>query len=172
MSLTDSIQLATLVTVFIALGLTIWQVRQMMKQTAVMFTDVFDHVSESLLQAHSDQRMTFFLHDPELLSWHLTSRGYRSTTPLEDKERLYALVKLDTHESIHLRYLKGTIDDSMWQAWRQVLKADLNVPIFADVWVNGRKFYEASFAAIVDEILAESAAEAVPAAGPTLVARR
>ena len=39
MSLGDTIQLVTLVTVVIALGLTIWQARQMMKQTALMFTE-------------------------------------------------------------------------------------------------------------------------------------
>ena len=51
----------------------------------------------------------------------------------------------------------------MWQEWRQVLKADLKVPIFAEVWVNGRQFYAASLAAIVDEILIENAAETAPA---------
>jgi succinate dehydrogenase flavin-adding protein (antitoxin of CptAB toxin-antitoxin module) len=165
-SLSDTIQLVTLVTIVIALGLTVWQARQMMKQTALMFTEVFDHAYDSLMQAHTQQRMTFFLNDPELLKWHLTSRGYRSTNPLEDKQRLYALVKLEAHESAHLRHLKGTIDDAMWRGWRQVLETDLKVPIFADVWVNGRQFYDASFEAIVDEILAENAAEIVPAAGP------
>ena len=160
MSLEDTIQLVTLVTLLIALGLTIWQARQMMKQTALMFTELCDHVNDSLMKAHSDQRTTFFLHDSELLSWQLTWGGYPSTTPLEDKERLYALIKLETHESIHLRHLNGAIDTAMWLSWRQVLKIDLKVPIFADVWVNGRKFYEASFVAIVDEILAENAMEA------------
>jgi hypothetical protein len=167
MSLGDTIQLVTLVTVVIALGLTIWQARQMMKQTALMFTELFDHAGASLIEAHTQQRMTFFLNDPELLKWHLTSRGYTSTNPLEDKQRLYALVKLEAHELAHQRHLKGTIDDALWQEWRQVLKADLKVPIFADVWVNGRQFYDGSLAAIVDEILAENIAETVPAAGAT-----
>lgn len=55
----------------------------------------------------------------------------------------------------------------MWQEWRQVLEVDLKVPIFADVWANGRQFYDPSLAAIVDEILAEYN---VPAAGPTATA--
>jgi len=164
-SLGDIIQVVTLVTVIIALGLTSWQVRQMMKQTAVMFTEVFDHAYESLMQAHTQQRMTFFLNDPELLKWHLTSRGYRSTNPLEDKQRLYALVKLEAHEAAYLRHLKGTIDDAMWRGWRQVLQTDLKVPIFADAWVNGRQFYDESFAVIVDEILAKNTAT-VPAPEP------
>ena len=170
MSLGDTIQFVTLLTVIIALGLTIWQARQMMKQTALMFTELFDHAGTSLMETHSQQRMTFFLNDPELLKWHLTSRGYTSTNPLEDKQRLYALVKLEAHESAHQRHLKGIIDDSVWQEWRQVLRADLKVPIFADVWVNGRQFYDASLAAIVDEILIENAAETVPAGGPAQTA--
>src|SRR5206468_11407485 len=165
-SLGDNIQHVTLLMVIIGLGLTIWQSRQMMKQTAVMFTELFDHAGISLMETHSQQRTTFFLNDPELLKWHLTSRGYTGTNPLEDKQRLYALVKLEAHELAHQRHLKGTIDDALWQEWRQVLKADLKVPIFADVWVNGRQFYDASLAVIVDEILAENVAETVPAAGP------
>ena len=166
MSLGDTIQLVTLVTVIIALGLTMWQARQMMKQTALMFTELSDHVGDSLVQTHTQQRMTFFLNDPELLSWHLTSRGYASTTPLEDKQRLYALVKLEAHELAHQRHVKGTIDEAMWGEWLQVLKADLKVPVFAEVWVNGRRFYDPSLAAIVDEIFAENATETKGARRP------
>ena len=164
----DTIQIVTLLTVIIALGLTTWQARQMMKQTALMFTELTDQVSASLIETHARQRTAFFLNDPELLKWHLTSRGYTSTNPLEDKQRLYALVKLEAHELAHQRHLKGTINDSMWQEWRQVLKADLKVPIFADVWANGRQFYDPSLAAIVDEILAQNAEETGPAAEPRL----
>ena len=111
MSLGDTIQIVTLLTVIIALGLTTWQARQMMKQTALMFTELTDQVGASLIETHVQQRTTFFLNDPELLKWHLTSRGYTSTTPLEDKQRLYALVKLEAHELAYQRHLKGTIDD-------------------------------------------------------------
>ena len=50
-----------------------------------------------------------------------------------------------------------------------MLSADLKVPIFADVWANGRQFYDPSLGAIVDEILAQNAEQTGPAAGPTLV---
>ncbi len=167
MSLSDIIQVVTVVAVIVALGLTSWQARQMMRQTALMFTEVFDHAGESLLQTPTQQRMTFFLTDPELQQWHLFSPAYRSTGPLEDNQLLYAPVNLEAHEPAYLRHLKETIDDAMWRGWCQVLETDLKVPIFADVWVNGRQFYDASFAAIIDEILAKSApGETVPVAGP------
>ena len=131
MSLADAIQVITLLTVLVALGLTTWQSRQMVKQTALMVNELSDQVGDSVMQTHTHQRTTFFLNDPDLLSWHLTSRGYTSTNPVEDKKRLYALVKLEAHELAQQRHLKGTIDESMWEGWRQVLKADLRVPIFA-----------------------------------------
>lgn len=157
MTLDDHLQLLTLISVILALALSVWHGRVMLRQSAVMFAELSDHVTDSLMRTHTDQRTTFFLQDPEFLRWHLESRGYRSTTPLEDKERLYALVKLDTHEAIHLRHAKGTIDEPTWRAWRQVLEVDLRVPVFADVWPNGRQFYTASFVVVVDEVLAINA---------------
>lgn len=150
MKIGDVVQILSLFFVAGALILSLWQGRQMLRQTAAMTGDLFNDVSTSLMEVHTDQRTTFFLNDPELLAWHLKSRGYRSTTPAENKQRLYALVKFDTHESIHLRHVKGTIDEPMWQGWLRVLEVDLQVPIFLDVWENGRQFYEASFAELVD----------------------
>jgi hypothetical protein len=66
-----------------------------------MTGNLFNDVSTSLMEAHTDQRTAFFLKDPELLAWHLKSRGYRSTTPFENKQRLYALLSLTrTSQSI------------------------------------------------------------------------
>jgi hypothetical protein len=158
-TISDWVQILTLFFVAGALILSLWQGRQMLRQTMAMTGDLFNDVSTSLMETHTDQRTTFFLHDPELLAWHLESRGYRSTTPFENKQRLYALVKFDTHESIHLRHARGTIDEPMWNGWLQVLNVDLQVPIFADVWENGRQFYEESFAELVDSILRRRAVE-------------
>ena len=36
----------------------------MMRQTALMFTELFDHAGASLIDTHTQQRTTFFLNDP------------------------------------------------------------------------------------------------------------
>jgi hypothetical protein len=154
MSLGDAVQIVTIVAFATGFYLSLWQGRQMIQQTRAMSDQLFDHVADWIVQTHTEQRTSFFLHDDELLAWHLESRGYRSTTPLENKQRLYALVKFDTHESVHLRYKRGAISKPLWLAWRQVLVTDMTVPIFPDVWENGRKFYEESFGREVDAILA------------------
>jgi hypothetical protein len=164
-SISDFVQILSLFFVAGALILNLWQGRQMLRQTATMTGDLFNDVSTSLMETHTDQRTTFFLQDPELLAWHLTSRGYRSTTPIENKQRLYALVKLDTHESIHLRHVKDMIDEPMWKGWLQVLEVDLQVPVFADVWENGHQFYEASFAELVNSTLKRQTASEMQARG-------
>jgi hypothetical protein len=154
-SLSDLIQVLSLLFLAGALLLSARQGRQMIRQSAAMAGELFNDVSTSLMQAHTDQRTTIFLDDPELLAWHLASRGYRSTTSLENKQRLYALVKFDTLESIHLRHVRGTVDDAIWSGWLQVLRVDLRVPVFAEVWENGQQFYEQSFARMVDSLLEE-----------------
>ncbi len=152
MAISELVQIITLFFVAGALILSLWQGRQMLRQTMAMTGDLFNDVSTTLMETHTDQRTTFFLQDPELLAWYLEVRGYRSTTPFENKQRLYALVKFDTLESIHLGHTKGTIDEPMWQGWLRVLEVDLQVPAFYDVWENGRQFYEASFAELIDSI--------------------
>lgn len=155
MSLSDLVQVLSLIFLAGALLVSAWQGRQMLRQSTEMAGELFNDVSTSLMQAHTDQRTTFFLSDPELLAWHLASRGYQSTTAFENKQRLYALVKFDTLESIHLRYARGTVDEAIWKGWLRVLNVDLCVPVFAEVWRNARQFYEESFARVVDSILEE-----------------
>jgi hypothetical protein len=150
MSFSDIIQLITTIFVGLALALGLWQGRQMLKQTIASSGQLFNEVNYSLAQAHTNLRVVFFQNDPELLAWYLESRGYGSSTPFENRKKLYALVKLDTHEEIHLGHRRGLLTEPMWRGWLQVLRTDLSVPVFADVWENGAKFYEASFQEVVN----------------------
>jgi succinate dehydrogenase flavin-adding protein (antitoxin of CptAB toxin-antitoxin module) len=155
MSIADWVQVISVMLLAGALILSVYQMQQILRQTATMRVEHFNNLSTSIMQAHTDQRATFLLHDPDLLEWYLNQRGYRTTTEGENRRRLFALVKFDTHESIYLRNVKGMMDESMWRAWRRVLEVDLTVPIFPDVWGNGRQFYDERFAQFVDSLLEE-----------------
>jgi hypothetical protein len=74
MSLSDLVQVLSLIFLAGALLVSAGQGRQMLLQSTAMAGELFNDVSTSLMQAHTDQRTTFFLSDPELLAWHLASR--------------------------------------------------------------------------------------------------
>jgi hypothetical protein len=108
-----------------------------------------------LTQEHSEQHATFFLRDPEMLAWYLRARGYESSNELDNRKRLYAITKLDFHESIYARYQEGLLPEGLWIGWRNVLLQDLVLPVFAETWQNGHRFYDPAFVELVDGLLAE-----------------
>lgn len=152
------VQSVSTLLVLIALLISLSQSRALVRQNKTMSTELSDSVYDSLMTAHISLRSTFFKDDPELLAWHLQSRGYRSTTDVDNRKRLYALVKLDLHEAIFLRHHAGAISLPVFEAWTEVLRADVGTPTFVDVWANGHRFYETTFQAHVDRMTSDLAA--------------
>lgn len=146
----DVLQICSTSAAVIALMVLIMQTRDGTRQTSAVRGEMLIMQNTWLAQAYIDHRTRFFQNNPELLDWYFSSRGYRSTTAFENLQRLYALTTLDLHEGIHLQHLGGTISKEIWSAWQEVLATDLRVPVYRDVWANGAKFYEASFAKAVD----------------------
>lgn len=150
----DLLQFFSTSAAVVALVVLILQTRDGSQQTMAMRAELAIRQSTWLAQSYVDHRTQFFQHDSALLAWYLSGRGYRSTTPFEDRQRLYALTTLDIHEGIHIQHANGTVTNEVYAAWRQILTTDLGMPIYADVWENGAKFYEASFARYVSDRLA------------------
>jgi hypothetical protein len=47
---------------------------------------------------------------------------------------------------------------SVWEAWQEVLKADLKMPHFRSTWPAARQFYAKPFADFVDELMLNGSA--------------
>jgi hypothetical protein len=150
----DSVQTVSLLIVTAALVLSVFQTYQMRRQTLSMRSSLRDSVTTNAMLSHTEHRIAFFLNDEALLAWHLSSRGYLSTSNMENKQRLYALVKLDEQESRFLQFTGGAMSQEVWDIWRSVLDTDLTIDAFIDVWPNGKRFYHREFQGLVDQILA------------------
>lgn len=157
MSTADWIQSIAAILVFAALILNVLQLRQVTGQTEALRRSLEQAAYGSTWATHASSRTAYFLQDPELLAWHLSSRGYETSTAEENRRRLYALVKLESHEASYLSHANGLLSSEVWNAWRTVMMEDLSVPEFRSVWGVGKQFYAASFVRFIDsEILAAS----------------
>jgi hypothetical protein len=149
MTLSAFAQIVSSAAIILALVFNGYQVRQVLRQTNFMQYDVFG----SLVETFTDQWIAFFLERPSLLAWFLRTRGYETSTFEENQRRLYALAKLNVHEGIFLQRIIRGLRQESWTAWTNVLKADLELDVFREVWPNGRRFYDTGFVRHVDRLL-------------------
>lgn len=150
MQASDWIQTVAAALVFLALILNVLQLRHVANQSAALRRSLEQAAYGSLVDKHVESRTAYFLNDPELLAWHLSTRGYKSTSAERNKRRLYVLVKLEAHENNFLSYVAGLLNDEVWAAWRTVMEHDFAIDEYQEVWPVAKKFYAASFATFVD----------------------
>jgi hypothetical protein len=108
---------------------------------------------QSLNSTQDTFRIAFFKDDASMLRWYLAERGYPVSSHRNNKRTLYLQIKLDNHEGNYLNHQSGLLSDEMWQAWHEVLKADIDMPEFRAVWHAAKRFYEKSFVRFVDSLL-------------------
>ena len=160
MQTADWLQFASLMAVAAALLVSVLQNRETARQTKEL-TGQTDSIRKSLEQgayqtanaAHDLHRVELFRDDPRLLQWYLGSRGYKAHSKRRNMRTLYIILKLEIHEGNYLNHKNGTLSDEMWEAWSEVLKADLQSQDFRLTWPNARRFYARTFAEFVDSIL-------------------
>jgi hypothetical protein len=105
MQISDWIQTIAAVLVFLALILNVLQLRHVANQSMAFRRSLEQGAYGSLVDKHLGSRATYVINDPELLAWHLPTRGYKSTCFEQNKRRLYVLVKLELHENNFLAAL-------------------------------------------------------------------
>ena len=161
----DLLQLISLIAVVITLLVTLVQTRQVARQTrelAYQTKSLQGSLEQSIYQsvnsAHDEYRTMLMKDDRRMLSWYLSSRGYSISSLQENKRTLYVIIKLETHEGLYLSYMDGVLRLSVWEAWQEVLKADLKMPHFRSTWPAARQFYAKPFADFVDELMLNSSA--------------
>jgi hypothetical protein len=159
-SLTDIFQVISLAVVAIALFLTVWQNRQLAKQTAETARQASfaaAAVRQASYQEATRRGVDFTTaaigQDPDLLAWFLESRGFLTSSATENRRRLYIWTRIDIHEMVYLERLEGLTPDNVWVGWRRALELDATTIAFAEVWGVVKSHYATDFAAHVDQLL-------------------
>ena len=162
MNTSDWIQAATLGAVAIALLLNLRQNREVARQTqeltqqnSVFLRSMQQDAYRVMVTHPTALRVSFLKDDPEMLAWHLESRGYQPGTYQQNLRRLYVLLRLDTHELNFISHAQGLLTDDVWTGWWNVLKADFTDAEFYEAWAAAKHFYAPSFVTFVDELIAD-----------------
>lgn len=149
------IQTLSLLGVVVALILGTLQLREVGRQSTALRDTLRQTAYEAMSMNHNEYRIAYLKDDPEMLRWHLESRGYPVSDVLGNKKTLYLLAKLDTHERSTLYNLDGLLPHDVWQGWLSVIKRDIDLPEFRLIWPNAKQFFAPTFVALIDELLAE-----------------
>ncbi len=165
MQLIDLLQLISLIAVVITLLVTLMQTRQVARQTRELSYQtkslqgsLEQSIYQSVNSAHDEYRTMLMKDDRRMLSWYLSTRGYAISNHQENRRTLYVIIKPETHEGIYLSYMDGLLRQNVWEAWQEVLKADLKIPHFRSTWPAAKRFYAKLFTDFVDELMLNSSA--------------
>jgi hypothetical protein len=148
----DWIQSLSLLLVAGALIVSIRQTRAVAHQARQATRALQDATHQSFVRNQNGSREAFFLDHPELLSWHLSSRGYPSTSAAENLRRLYVLNKFDIHEYNYLSHMAGQFSSDIWEGWKNVMHMDFDqVPEFREMWPVASRLLAPSFVKFIEE---------------------
>jgi uncharacterized membrane protein len=150
-NITDWIQSLSLLLVAGALIASIFQTRAVAHQARQATTALQATTHQSFVHNQNGSREAFFLDRPELLSWHLSSRGYPETNAAENLRRLYVINQLDIHEYNYLSFRSGHFRDDIWAGWKNVMQEDFRQPEFREMWPVARRLYAPSFVNFIEE---------------------
>lgn len=121
------------------------QLKETARQTKNLEATLRGSAYQQMIQNQTDSRVAFFLQYPDLLRWHLMTRGFESKSETADRIRLYVLVKLDMHENMYLKHLEGSLGEEPWAAWQHVMEVDFSIHEFQEVWGKVDTFYAPVF---------------------------
>jgi hypothetical protein len=165
MQLIGLLQLISFVAVVVTLLVTLAQTREVARQTRELSFQTrslqgsLEHsIYQSVNAAHDRYRTMLMKDDRRMLNWYLSSRGYATSSHQQNKRTLYVIIKLETHEGVYLSYVDGVLRQSIWEAWREVLMADMRMPHFRSTWPTAKRFYAKPFVDFVDQLMRESSA--------------
>ncbi|MBB2948975.1 hypothetical protein FB565_008761 [Actinoplanes lutulentus] len=166
MKLVDWLQILSIAFVAVALILNVLQMRYVSRQTNEAARQAFA-ANAALRQATYQNVLAqefHFVHfsNPSLIKLHLTSRGYETGSDEENQRTLYALTRINSHESTFLAYAAGLLDDDAWHGWRNVIRTDFESPKLNAIWPYARQFYAKSYVAFIEtDILTQKETRAV-----------
>jgi hypothetical protein len=148
----DWIQSLSLLLVAGALVVSIRQTKAVAHQARQATRALQDATLQYYVHNQNSSRETFFLNHPELLSWHLSTRGYPATTEAENLRRIYVLNRFTIHEYNYLAHSAGQFNDDIWAGWKNVVLVDFNqVPEFREMWPAAKRFLAPSFVMFIEK---------------------
>jgi hypothetical protein len=150
MTLAESIQVISTALVFVALAVSGVQLREVARQTRALRHSLQQSAYGASIGNQMESRTLLMAADEDLLSWFLSSRGYKSSRPQENKRRLYLLGKLESHAASFQQHQMRLLDEETWTAWRTVIEVDSQSPHFDEIWAVARRFYPTSFVQFID----------------------
>jgi hypothetical protein len=153
MTVADWVQIVTVPAVAAALILNAFQLREVARQTKAVGASLEQDAFHTLLVSRADLAGMFLGNDADVLRWHLGTRGYDVPSRDDAHRALFALLRLNAHQSSYLSYAAGRVGADLWTGWKNGLVADLSVPEYQALWPVARRFYATSFVAFVDSLL-------------------
>jgi hypothetical protein len=163
----DWLQTISLGAVVVALLLNYRQARGTAKQAAEASKQVALSMSMMRQDAYRDVtnyganfNTILFQSGEDLLSWFLSSRGIRAGSHEDNLRFMFMFVRMDVHESVFLSYQGSLLEPDAWNAWKQVVEADVSTPEFRSVWRVVANHYIASFQEFVGSVIREQDAAA------------
>lgn len=153
LNLNGIIQTITTLLLIVTILLTYRQLRETAKQTKKIEATLQSSAYQQMIQDQTNSRVSFFLQYPDLLKWHLETRGHTPAGETADRIRLYIMVKLDFHENMYLRHRDGSLTEEPWAAWHRVMQVDFTIDLFQEVWEKEKQFYAPAFRGFVDREL-------------------
>jgi hypothetical protein len=174
----DWLQLASLVTVMVALVFSYKQTRDLSqqstetaKQAAASATALQHSAHRQLSLFGADSHEYLFTAQPGVLAWFLASRGIPLGSHEDNLRCSFMFQRLDVHESAFLWKMKDVLSDDVWSGWQAVIVADAATPQFRKVWRAVRLQYALTFIEYIDALVAVHDSPAQRAAPITIAGR-
>lgn len=152
MPVAELVQIGSLLVVATALVFNAIQVRLLARQNQTLTGTAEKSAYDALAATQAQSRVTFFIDDPALLEWYLTTRGVPSCGEERNKRVLYAMYKFDLHEYNYVNHRRGHLEADVWTSWQGVVERDLAVEEFRYVWRHARTWYVRQFVQYIDDL--------------------
>lgn len=161
MSVSDVVQVISLLAVSCALLLSFRQNREIAKQTqeatkqaATASSSVRRESYQGMMGHVLDFTYNAMVRDPDLLSWFLASRGFPGVDESERCKYLFLWMRLGMHQSHYFEWAEGLISEEVWLYWRRAVQFDVESPEFEAVWKTVGDTFTGGFVKCIDELRA------------------
>ncbi|WP_181778874.1 hypothetical protein [Pseudonocardia pini] len=145
------VQIASLVVVLLALLVSTYQVLLARRQTKSL-----QQTTEAALTAgQAEARHQILYANPDLMAWHLRTRGCEGRDEQDNRRRYFIIQKLISDEALFIGNLRGFISDESWHGWIDVVKQDACNPEARQIWPEIRFMYAEEFVRHIEALHGE-----------------
>ncbi|MFI6183810.1 hypothetical protein ACIA8R_50335 [Nonomuraea sp. NPDC051191] len=152
--MSEWLQIASFFGVVVALLLTTLQLRLVSRQSQALTRSMQYGDYRTLVGRLNEFRTVHLRQDPKLLAWVLSTRGFAGTRSADlNNRRIYMIGKVDIFEGCYLSRKNGLMPDDVWLTWQRIMRADVKIKEFQEVWPIARVYYDLEFGRFMDEMM-------------------